>query len=143
MPSPVRNRHMIEEKVMQLIHDATASVVEPGATIHLASGPSEGQAWRFEKLSEHPTDGHRVHASRSHPRIGRVHREFHPRLFGCSVKTGLPWYADRARLLHVVQHMGATCVSAFTAAVIAWMVHEYGNAEWAPVLTMLGVHAGE
>ncbi|HEY8984812.1 MAG TPA: hypothetical protein VIU15_35215 [Streptomyces sp.] len=128
---------------MQLIHDVTASVVEPGAIIHLASGPNEGQAWRFEKLSAHPTDGHRVHVSRSHPRIGRVHREFHPRLFGCSVKTGLPWYADRQRLLHLVCRTGATWASAFTAAVVAWMVHEYGNAEWGPVLTVLGVHAGE
>ncbi|MCT9080478.1 hypothetical protein [Streptomyces fulvoviolaceus] len=127
---------------MRLIHNATASAVEPGATIHMASGPNAGQAWRFEKITEHATDGHRVHVSRSHPKLGRIHREFHPGLFGCSVVIDVQWYADRQRLLRAVGHTAATGLSAFTAAVVAWLVHEYGNAEWGGFLAMFGVHAG-
>ncbi|MFC8429278.1 hypothetical protein [Streptomyces sp. NPDC057253] len=128
---------------MQLIHDVTASTVEPGATIHLVTGPHEGQAWRFEKIVEHRTDGHRVHVTRLHPKFGRVHREFHPRVFGCSVVIDIRWYADRKRLLHAVGRTATTCLSAFVAAVVAWLVHEYGNAEWGPVLALFGVHSGQ
>ncbi|MEU6351114.1 hypothetical protein ABZ896_17540 [Streptomyces sp. NPDC047072] len=127
---------------MRLIHDATASTVEPGTTIHLVSGPKAGQAWRFEKITEHATDGHRVLASRLHPKFGRIHWEFHPELFGCSVEIDVHWYADRQRVLRAVGHAATTAVSAFTAAVVAWLVHEYGNAEWGGVLAVFGVHAG-
>jgi len=124
---------------MKLIHDATDSVVDPGTVIHLASGPNQGQAWRFEKVVKHPTDGHRVHVTRSHSKIGRLHREYHPRLFGCSVQTASRWQ----RRLRAVERTAVTWAGAFTAAVIAWVVHEYGNAEWGGFLAMLGVHSGE
>ncbi|MEU6260180.1 hypothetical protein ACFUEN_29755 [Streptomyces griseorubiginosus] len=127
---------------MRLIHDATASTVEPGATLHMVSGPKAGQAWRFEKITEHATDGHRVNASRLHPKFGRIHGEFHPGLFGCSVEIDVHWYADRQRVLRAVGHTATTAVSAFAAAVVAWLVHEYGNAEWGGVLAVFGVHAG-
>lgn len=109
---------------MRLIHDATTSTVEPGATLRLVSGPKVGRAWRFEKITEHATDGYRVYASRLHPKFGRIHGEFLPELFGCSMGIDVRWNVDRQRVLRAVGHTATTALSAFTAAVVAWLVHE-------------------
>ncbi|AGP58329.1 MULTISPECIES: hypothetical protein [Streptomyces] len=126
---------------MQLINDATASVVEPGSMIHMVSGPTAGQVWRFERVIDHATDGHRVHVTRPHPKLGRIHREYHPRLFGCSVAIDVHWYADKHRLLRGLYVVASQTVLLTLGGIIAWLVAEYGNAEWAGLLAALGVHA--
>ncbi|MGW7514155.1 hypothetical protein ACWGJ2_00985 [Streptomyces sp. NPDC054796] len=127
---------------MDLINDATATPVEPGDTIHMVSGPNAGQAWRFEKVIEHATDGHRVHVTRLHPKFGRVHREYHPSLFGCSVAIDVQWFADKRRLLQGLYVVASQSVLLTVGGIIAWLIAEYGNAEWSGLLALLGVHAG-
>lgn len=70
---------------MRLINTATGEAFNVGCMLHVVTGPSLGQAWRYEHLRPHE-DGHRVHVTRSHPKMGRVHREFHPMIFGCRVE---------------------------------------------------------
>jgi hypothetical protein len=125
---------------MQLIMDATASAVEPGTTIHLVSGPNAGQGWRFEKIVEHAVDGHRVHVTRTSPKIGRIHRDFHPRLFACSVSADVRWYADKQRFLRGLYFLVTQVALLTLGGVIAWLIAEYANAQWGGVLSLLGVH---
>lgn len=128
---------------MQLINDATASSVEPGAMIHMVSGPKAGQVWRFERIIEHPVDGHRMHVSRSDPKMGRrVHREYHPSVFGCSVVIDVHWYADRARFLRGLHFAIFQAVLLTVGALIAALVAEFGNEQWGGFLALLGYHAG-
>ncbi|GAA0505311.1 MULTISPECIES: hypothetical protein [Streptomyces] len=126
---------------MQLINDATASVVEPGSMIHMVSGPTAGQVWRFERVIDHATSGHCVHVTRPHPKLGRIHREYHPYLFGCSVVIDVHWYADKQRFLRGMRFMASQTALLTLGGIIAWLVAEYGNAEWAGLLAALGVHA--
>ncbi|MFJ3779797.1 hypothetical protein ACIPX0_49860 [Streptomyces sp. NPDC090075] len=125
---------------MQLIHDATASAVEPGTMLHMVAGPRVGEAWRFEKIIEHHTDGHRVQVTRTHPKLGRIPREYHPRLFGCSVAAEVRWYADKRRLRNGLHFIASQAVLLTLGGVIAWLVAEYGNAQWGGILSLLGVH---
>lgn len=123
----------------KLMHTETGTVVDPGSVLHLASGPSTGQAWRFVRIVEHE-DGHKIQCSRSHPKLGRVHREFHPHLFGCHIVIDVKFYADRVRILRAVRSMAVSGAGAFGAAVVAWLVAEYGNANLQNVLAMFGAH---
>lgn len=76
---------------MRLINQATGDTIPPGAIVHVMSGPTLGQAWRYEKIRPHTDGGHRVHVTRSHPKLGRVHREFHAHMFGAEVKIEFTW----------------------------------------------------
>lgn len=86
---------------MHLVNTATGNPIEPGAMLHVTTGPRTGEAWRFEKITPHATDGHRVHCTRRHPRIGRIHREFHPGVFGARVMIDITWHRH---VRNVVRH---------------------------------------
>lgn len=125
---------------MRLIHTETGAVVEQGAILHMTSGQSINQAWRFERIIPNP-DGHRIHCTRSHPKMGRLPREFHPDVFGCHVAADTRWYAHCHRM---VRWLYASVSQAFlltAGGIVAWLVAEYGNAEWGGILSMLGIHA--
>jgi hypothetical protein len=121
------------------MHSETGDVVDPGSMIHVTAGPSVGQAWRFERIIPHQ-DGHKIHCTRSHPRTGRLHREFHPRVFGCHVVIDVKWYRDRQRMAGWASAVLTQLVLLTVGGVIAWLIAEYGNAEWGGVLAQFGVH---
>lgn len=124
---------------MRLMHSETGDVVNPGTVIHMTAGPSVGQAWRFERIIPHE-DGHKVHCTRSHASMGRLHREFHPRVFGCHVVIDIKWYRDRTRMTQWLSASMTQLVLLVIGGVIAWLIAEYGNAEWGGFLALFGVH---
>ena len=85
---------------MKLVNSASGSEINCGTMLHMVAGPTLGQAWRYERITPHDTDGHRVHCTRVHPRMGRVHREFHPRVFGATVVIDVRWYRDIHHTAH-------------------------------------------
>jgi hypothetical protein len=126
---------------MQLMHEGTGEIVEIGAVVHLVAGPSVGQAWRVERVVPHP-DGHKIHCSRLHPRIGRVCREFPPDLFGCRVVIDVAWYRDKDRLYRWLSACALQAVLLTIGGVIAWLIAEFGNAQLGGLLAAMGAHSG-
>lgn len=98
-----------------------------GTMVHMTSGPSIGQAWRLEKISHKPDGEHHLHVSRSVPKLGRVHKEFHPRMFGLEVVLDVRFYADKAKICAALRGMVAQSVLLTSGGVIAWAVGEYLN----------------
>jgi len=87
---------------MQLINAQGVEVL-PGSRLHAVSGPFMGQLWQLSHVIEHPIDGHRVHVTRRHSRLGHVHREFHPGVFGLSVVIDLTWKHHMVNKVHHVR----------------------------------------
>ena len=87
---------------MRLINAQNVEV-QPGAKLRVAEGPDTGQMWQFSHVVEHPVDGHRVHVTRRHTRIGHVHREFHPRVFGLHVVIDVTWRQHVRNTVHLAR----------------------------------------
>jgi len=87
---------------MQLIN-ANGEIVESGAKLRVAHGREIGQMWLYSHVVEHPVDGHRVHVTRRHTRLGHIHREFHPRVFGLEVKVDITWQRHVINKAHDVR----------------------------------------
>jgi hypothetical protein len=111
---------------MKLVHAETARVINPGSMLHATSGP----AWRYERIVPHPVDGHRVHVSRHHPKLGRVHKEFHPSIFGCCVVIDVKFYADTAKIKHCISVLGTQLILLTLGGFIAWWVAEWCHAHF-------------
>lgn len=86
---------------MELVSCATGEAIEQGCTLHATSGPQLGKAWRFEHIAERPDGAHHVHVTRSGGKLGRIHREFHPGVFGCEIKIDITW---RQGVRHYAHH---------------------------------------
>jgi len=125
---------------MRLMHSETGLVVKQRDVIHIVSGPLAGQAWRFQRVIPHP-DGHKIHCTRSNRKLGREHGQFPPHLFGCRVVLDLSWYQDRERLLRWLSVFLQQVFVLVVGGVIAWLIAEYGNAQWGGVLAVFGVQA--
>ncbi|MDI5964063.1 hypothetical protein [Streptantibioticus silvisoli] len=123
--------------MQRLMHIESGRTIDPGTTIHVSAGTSAGKAWRYEKITP-CEDGHKIHCTRSHPKLGRIHREFTPSLFGCTVVIDVAFYADRARMLSAFRRLAVSGVGALVAAIIAWVVAEYGNSNLQSVLALVG-----
>lgn len=78
---------------MSKLITAAGVTAEPGITrLRVVNGPSLGQMWRYERLAVDHIDGeHRVHASRSGGKQGRIHKEFHPHVFGATIVIDVTW----------------------------------------------------
>lgn len=112
---------------MELVNASTGNKIEEGAMLHIASGPQAGQAWRFERICERANGEHAVRVSRSHPRMGRIRKEFHPRVFGASVVIDVTWYADRARWIKFAQECVTQIVLLTLGGLIAWVIAVWGD----------------
>jgi hypothetical protein len=110
---------------MRVVNTSTQCEVEPGTMLHMISGPSAGQAWRLEKVATRHDGDHQLHVSRSLPKLGRVHREFHPRLFGCVVVIDVKFYADVQKLKHACAFLLTQFTLLFIGGVIAWLIADY------------------
>lgn len=104
---------------MKLVTEAGAET-RPGAMLHMTTGPSIGQAWRFERIATKHDGDHHVHVSRCHPKLGRVHKEYHPRLFGCAVVIDVKIYADRQKLMAWARNVLTQTVLLTVGGFIAW-----------------------
>lgn len=86
---------------MQLIN-AQGEKIVPGARLRALAGPESGTNWTYSHVVEHPIDGHRVHVTRRHPKLGHFHREFHPAVFGLEIHVDVCWKkVVRAKVHHV------------------------------------------
>lgn len=110
---------------MRVVNTDTQCEVEPGTMLHMISGPSAGQAWRLEKVATKNDGDHHLHVSRSLPKLGRVHREFHPRLFGCAVVVDVKIYADVQRLKRLATFVVQQFILLFIGGVVAYLIADY------------------
>ncbi|MET8030616.1 hypothetical protein [Streptomyces avermitilis] len=76
---------------MKLISCATGREVEAGRRLYGQSGDAAGLAWKFERIIERRSGVHHVHVSRPGGKLGRIHREFHPSVFGCEITVEITW----------------------------------------------------
>lgn len=109
---------------MKLVTEAGAECA-PGTMLHMTHGPSIGQAWRYERVAPRTSGEHHVCVSRCHPRVGRVSKEFHPRIFGCEVVVDVKIYADRQRIMGVLHAIGVQAIGLTAGGIVAWIVAEY------------------
>lgn len=100
---------------MRLIN-AQGTEISPGARLVAIKGAETGTRWTLSHVLEHPVDGHRVHVTRRHPRLGHVHREFHPSVFGLRVIVDITW--QRA-VINKAHHVRAKFDDYLLAGVIA------------------------
>lgn len=87
-----------------------------GSRLVAVQGKEIGQQWRLSHVVEHPVDGHRVHVTRRHPRLGHVHREFHPGVFGLHVVIDVTW---REHAINKARHVRAKFDDYLLAGVVA------------------------
>lgn len=87
---------------MRLIN-TQGEIIEPGSRLHAIQGREIGRTWQYSHIVEHPIDGHRIHVTRRHPRMGHVHREFHPGVFGLKVVVDITWKRHVANKVHHVR----------------------------------------
>lgn len=100
---------------MRLIN-AHGEEIHQGSRVVAIQGRDVGQVWNFSHVVEHPIDGHRVHVTRRHPRMGHVHREFHPAIFGLHVVVDITW---RRHLVNKAHHVRAKFDDYLLAGIIA------------------------
>ena len=77
---------------MKLVSCVTGEEIPTGRILHVQTGATVGHAWKFEKIAERADGVHHVHVSRPGGRKGRIHREFHPSLFGCAITVEITWF---------------------------------------------------
>ena len=83
----------------KIVNVETGAVVPLGTMLHTAHPSARPGTWRLENHLPKGTE-HVLHVSRSHPRMGRVHREFHPSVFGLTVEIDIVWYRDIRHTAH-------------------------------------------
>ncbi|MFF1676097.1 hypothetical protein ACFVYG_08700 [Streptomyces sp. NPDC058256] len=123
---------------MKLVSSATGRQVDPGTILHMQSGPTAGQTWRFERIAERRDGEHHIRVSRTGGKLGRVQREYHPSIFGCAVTVDIRWYVDHVRLARALRAAVAQTTVLTVAGIVAWIVAEVGN--WSGVLSLFGIH---
>lgn len=82
--------------------DENGRVIVPGVMIRSSEILAAPGAWRFESLAQRHGE-HVVHCSR-HGKTGRVHKTFHPHVFGLTVEVEVTWYRSTATRVHHMAH---------------------------------------
>lgn len=83
----------------KIVNPETGKVVPLGTMLHTAHPSARPGTWRLERHVPRGDD-HALHVSRSHPRMGRIHKEFHPTVFGLIVELDIRWYRDIRHTCH-------------------------------------------
>lgn len=102
--------------MLKLINTETGAIVTEGSMLRPVHG---GQAWRLEAVHQD-----RLHVSQSHHQLGRVHKEFHPRVFGLHVEVDVKVWQDRAELIAWIKRQLIGLAGLFVGGFIAWWVAE-------------------
>ena len=85
---------------MKLVSRVTGQEIPAGRTLHGQTGSAAGLAWRFEGIAQRPDGIHHVHVSRPGGKLGRIHREFHPSMFGCEITIEITWRRSVRNVAH-------------------------------------------
>ncbi|MFE5369231.1 hypothetical protein [Streptomyces mirabilis] len=116
-----------------LVSRTTGEEINCGETLHMTSGPSAGRAWRFEHIAEKPDGKHHVHVSRCGGKLGRIHREYHPGVFGCEIKIDITW---RMHVSNSARHMRSKIDDYLMAGAFALIpLALYEHFHWADKIT--------
>jgi hypothetical protein len=99
----------------KIVNAESGALVPLGTMLHTAHPSARPGTWRLENHNVRNGE-HVLHVSRSHPRMGRVHREFHPTVFGLTVEIDVVWYRDLRHTGHVCW---ARCGDWFMAGLVA------------------------
>ncbi|MFI9835209.1 hypothetical protein ACIHIX_46985 [Streptomyces sp. NPDC051913] len=76
---------------MKLVSCVTGEEIQAGRTLRVQTGADTGQSWKFERIAERGDGMRHVHVSRPGGKLGRIHREFHPSVFGCEITVEITW----------------------------------------------------
>ncbi|MFJ8142621.1 hypothetical protein [Streptomyces sp. NPDC096013] len=76
---------------MKLVSCVTGEEIQTGHILRVQTGATAGHAWKFEKIAQRADGVHHVHVTRHGGKVGRIHREFHPSIFGCEIKVEVTW----------------------------------------------------
>lgn len=103
----------------KLIHAETGRVVEPKRNIR----HENGECWRYEhhEGNERVTEHTLIHCSRL-TKAGRVHRTFHPRVFGCVLTVDATLYVDRAKVRQFLTFWAIQLTLLTVGGFIAWYI---------------------
>lgn len=109
----------------KLIHTQTGRVVRAKAPIK----HENGECWRYEHhegSSERVTEHTLIHCSRL-TKAGRVHRTFHPRVFGCVLTVDATLYVDKAKVTKFLTFWAVQLTLLTVGGFIAWYIgHQMG-----------------
>jgi hypothetical protein len=121
--------------IMHKLLAADGSDLHPGAMLHMLNGASAGPVWRYEHIAVHEHCEHHVHVTRSHPKFGRIHREYHPRVFGCTITLDITW---RRRACNAVHHVWSRIDDYFMAGAVALVpLALYERYDWGAAISTI------
>lgn len=126
----------------KLVFADTGKPVIPGCVLRAVDPIGGPYVWHLDGHRIGADDhGHRVMVSRHHPKLGRVHRTFHPRVFGLTVVIDIVWYRDVRHTAHVVWAKGNDWLMAGIFALIPLAFFEHYH--WADDITnMMSIFGG-
>lgn len=78
-------RNTIEPK-HRVVFAETGKPCPVGESLRALDPIAQPHLWRLEGHQVHADGTHKVYVSRHHPRLGRVRRTFHPRVFGLALE---------------------------------------------------------
>lgn len=108
----------------KLVHTETGREVAPKRMIR----HENGESWRYEHHEgEHAVNEHTlIHCSRL-SKAGRVHRTFHPRVFGCVLVVDATLYVDRRKVKQFATFWATQMMLLTVGGFIAWYIaHKMG-----------------
>lgn len=90
----------------KIMFEDTRRPVPIGTTLHARNVAVAGKfPWRLEACQpDTKGDAHTVIVSRHHPRLGRIKRTFHPRVFGLVIEIEISWHKAARTKIHHVWH---------------------------------------
>jgi len=104
----------------KLVEIRSGRTIAPKGLVH----HEDGQSWRYE---HHEGEAHTVtehtliHCSRL-TKVGRVHRVFHPRVFGCVLSVDATLYVDRQMVRKFMTFWGVQLTLLTVGGFIAWYI---------------------
>lgn len=103
----------------KLIHTETGRVIAPGRMMR----HEDGTSWRYEhaETDRAVTEHTLIHCSRL-TRVGKVHRTFHPRVFGAVLSVDATLYVDRQKVRQFLTFWAVQLTLLTVGGFIAWYI---------------------
>jgi hypothetical protein len=129
---------MARELTYSVVQVDTGKKVKPHSILRTDHPSARPGMWRLERHVCRKGD-HMVHVSRSHNHMGRVHREFHPSIFGLTIEVDVVWYRDVRHAAHWCWVRGGDWLMAGVVALVPLSFFEtYHWGSW--VAELFGKH---
>lgn len=116
-----------------LLVTRTGQEIEKGSKLHATSGAVAGTVWRYEHIAERPDGAHHVHVSRCGGKLGRVHRELHPSVFGLEIKIHITFVKHTANVVRHVRSKIDDYLMAGAFALVPLALYEHFH--WGETIT--------